>query len=95
MGRDPSLAGLVEESAAENMWDDLLFDRISKNTVPPYKGGKAALVEIPPETPLPLLHETLFGMRLRGVLPILAHVERYDSLMSEREWFLRLRTRAP
>ena len=33
---------------AENMWDDVFYDRIVADTIPHYRGTSAFLVEIPP-----------------------------------------------
>src|SRR5437868_6589967 len=34
--------------AAENMWDDVFWQRVGEDTVPGYRGTRAFLVEIPP-----------------------------------------------
>jgi protein-tyrosine phosphatase len=65
---------------AENMWDDVFFERLQAGTVPSYDGGDAFLVEIrPSELPLGMVDE-LFKLRMAGKAPVLAHPERYERL---------------
>ncbi|MCB9619311.1 MAG: protein tyrosine phosphatase [Sandaracinus sp.] len=62
---------------AEHFFDDVFWGLFQRGEHLPYPGGKAALVELPPER-LPLrLEHVFFEMRVRGVRPILAHPERY------------------
>jgi protein-tyrosine phosphatase len=65
---------------AENFWDELFLERALTATQPAYTGGRAFLVEIDPRHGPPRLEETLFQIRLRGLLPVLAHPERYSIL---------------
>jgi protein-tyrosine phosphatase len=64
---------------AENFWDELFLDRWPKAEQPTYTGGKAFLVEINVQVAPPRIEETLFQIRLQGLLPTLAHPERYAS----------------
>jgi len=69
--------------AAENMWDDVFFERSQKNSIPSYDGGDAFLFELrPAELPLGLT-EHLFRLRMAGKLPVLAHPERYHALWDD------------
>lgn len=62
---------------AEHFFDDVFWGLFKRGEHLPYPGGRAALVELPPER-LPLrLEHVFFEMRIRGVRPILAHPERY------------------
>ena len=62
---------------AENFWDDVFFDRWRTGQIPAYDQTRAFLFEIPVnEVPL-RLEETLFQMRTQGLLPVMAHPERY------------------
>ena len=71
--------------AAENMWDDVFFERMEADSIPSYDEGPAFLVEIP-VAELPVgFHEHLFRLRLRGKLPVLAHPERYEPLWRRPE----------
>lgn len=62
---------------AENFWDEVFFDRWRAGEIPVYDQTRAFLFEIPVnEVPL-RLEETLFQMGTRGLLPVMAHPERY------------------
>lgn len=62
---------------AENYWDHVFFERCQAGTVPSYDGGPAFLVEITPEETPARFEETLFQLRAKGRVPVLAHPERY------------------
>jgi protein-tyrosine phosphatase len=65
---------------AENFWDEVLAERLPRGAQPAYTGERAFLFEIPVATwPVRLL-ETLFDVRVRGLLPVVAHPERYSAL---------------
>jgi len=66
--------------AAENMWDDVFFQRVTEGTVPGYANTPAFLVEIQPSLMPPNMIELLFKLRIAGKLPVLAHPERYHAL---------------
>jgi protein-tyrosine phosphatase len=69
--------------AAENMWDDVFYDRLQHGTIPSYDGGDAFLVELrPPEMPVGVV-EQLFKLRMSGKAPVLAHPERYEALWTD------------
>ena len=70
---------------AENMWDDVFYERAGANTIPGYRGTTAFLVEIPPSLMPPQMKEQLFKFRLAGMLPVLAHPERYHALWDNDE----------
>ena len=66
--------------AAENMWDDVFFERSQRGAVPSYDSGSAFLFELrPPELPIGIF-EHLFRLRTAGKVPVLAHPERYEPL---------------
>ncbi len=77
--------------AAENMWDDVFLERLEHNTFPGYAGTKAFLVEIPPPVMPPNLRDRLFGLRMQGRIPVLAHPERYQPLWDNDELATALR----
>lgn len=62
---------------AENFWDSVFFERLTTKTFPTYGPGKAFLIEFSPERLPPGLDEHLFRLRVGGLLPALAHPERY------------------
>jgi protein-tyrosine phosphatase len=65
---------------AENFWDELFLHRSQAGELPRYTGERAFLVEVSPVATPPRLEEQLFRLRARGVLPVLAHPERYHAL---------------
>jgi protein-tyrosine phosphatase len=69
--------------AAENMWDDVFFERTQRGTIPSYDAGDAFLFELRP-TELPVgLTDHLFRLRMAGKLPVMAHPERYQPLWED------------
>jgi protein-tyrosine phosphatase len=77
--------------AAENMWDDVFYDRLQQGTIPSYDGGDAFLVELrPPEMPVGVV-EQLFKLRMSGKAPVLAHPERYEPMWNDDGLVERLR----
>jgi protein-tyrosine phosphatase len=69
--------------AAENMWDDVFFERSQRGAIPSYDRGASFLFELrPPALPVGLL-EHLFRLRTEGKVPILAHPERYEPLWED------------
>lgn len=67
---------------AENMWDSTLYERIEADSIPSYDGGPAFLVEFIP-TQLPItLSQSVFQLRRRKKLPVIAHPERYEQYWS-------------
>ena len=66
--------------AAENMWDATLYQRMENDQIPGYDGNRVFLMEFVP-TQLPVgLFERIFDLRCRGILPVVAHPERYVPL---------------
>ena len=62
---------------AENFWDEVFFARQQDGTIPGYGAGRAFLFEIG-RTDSPVhLEQSLFQLRTRGLLPVMAHPERY------------------
>ena len=67
---------------AEHFCDDRFWGLFERGRTLPYTGGKALLLELPPER-MPLgLDERCFRMQVRGVRPVLAHPERYAPLFA-------------
>jgi protein-tyrosine phosphatase len=78
--------------AAENMWDSTLYERMGTDRIPSYDDGPAFLVEFPPSL-LPVgLSASIFELRRRGRLPVIAHPERYVPLWSSPEQLDALRS---
>lgn len=71
--------------AAENFFDDLVWEQFAKGELIGYGAGKTALVEFPPQgTPLGT-RDRFFHMRLKGCRPVLAHPERYADAWSSSD----------
>ncbi len=69
--------------AAENMWDDVFFERSQRGAIPSYDDGPAFLFELrPPSLPIGIF-EHLFRLRTEGKCPVLAHPERYEPLWDD------------
>jgi protein-tyrosine phosphatase len=69
--------------AAENFWDEVFHDRLSRGGLPCYPGGKAFLFEVHPQSMPPRIEQTLFEIRLAGRLPVMAHPERYAAIQDD------------
>ncbi len=69
--------GLTMKLAAENYWDDVFFGRFKDLSFPRYDNGRAFLFEIPPPVIPARFEENLFRLAQQGLLPVLAHPERY------------------
>ena len=77
--------------AAENMWDDVFFERMQHGTIPSYDGGSAFLFELRPhEVPVGLT-DYVFKLQMAGKLPVLAHPERYQAMWSNDALLMKLR----
>lgn len=70
---------------AENMWDDVFIQRLARQEIPRYHGTQAFLVEIPPSLMPPGMVDHLFKLRVAGLVPVLAHPERYHALWDNDE----------
>ena len=77
--------------AAENMWDDVFYQRAAENAIPGYRGTVAFLVEIPPPLMPPGMIDQLFKWRMAGKVPVLAHPERYHALWDNDDLATQLR----
>jgi protein-tyrosine phosphatase len=68
---------------AENMWDDVFFERMQSQQIPHYARSAAFLFELPLAR-LPVgLEQVLFKLRLAGDLPVMAHPERYSDMLAD------------
>lgn len=70
---------------AEHWFDDVFWQLFSDRQAVPYPGGKAALVEFPPDSFPMRVEERFFEMNVRGVRPVLAHPERYSPLWKKSD----------
>ena len=78
------------ELACEHYFDDVVLGRIQRGAGLPYPGGKALLLEFY-DTRFPLsVDQQLAGLRRRGLLPVIAHPERYQVVWQQPEVLERL-----
>lgn len=77
---------------AESMWDDVFVKRIATDEIPRYHGTSAFLVEIPPPLMPPGMIDQLFKLRIKRMVPVLAHPERYQPLWDDDELARSLRS---
>ena len=68
---------------AENFWDDVLHGRLRERTIPAYGGGPAFLFEVHPQFMPAGLENELFQLRVSGLLPVMAHPERYTAIQRD------------
>jgi protein-tyrosine phosphatase len=69
--------------ASEHFFDDIVFGRLIRGEVLPYPGGKSILVEFGASAfPLRAQHR-MFDVRRAGLVPVLAHPERYQPVWSD------------
>ena len=63
--------------SSEHYFDDVVYERLIAGAALPYPGGRAVLLEFwGNEFPDIVVHR-LFDLRQRGLLPVIAHPERY------------------
>lgn len=75
----------ARQLASEHWFDDVTFERLLAGAGLPYPGGRAVLVEMNP-TAFPLrLPERLADLRRRGLVPVIAHPERYQPVWNDRD----------
>jgi protein-tyrosine phosphatase len=69
---------------AENYWDEVFLTRLHRGEgLPTYDGGPAFLFELNPGIMPPRFVETLFDLRIKGRLPVMAHPERYKMIQHD------------
>ncbi len=78
--------------AAENMWDDVFYQRTVDGTIPHYADTSAFLIELPPPLLPTGLLEQLFKFGRDGKVVVLAHPERYHALWGDDDLARKLRT---
>jgi protein-tyrosine phosphatase len=69
--------------ASEHFFDDVVFQRLTRGQGLAYPGGRAALVEFPPQAfPLRIQHR-FYDLKKHGLTPVLAHPERYSPVWAD------------
>ena len=64
--------------ASEHFFDDVVFERLKRGEGLPYPGGRALLVEFPPQAFPARIQHRFFDLRRQKITPVLAHPERYQ-----------------
>lgn len=82
----PSSVPLPELSlSSEHYFDEVVFQRLLNGQGLPYPGGKSVLLEFYQIDFPPMIQHRLFDLRARGLLPVIAHPERYQCLWRSPE----------
>ncbi|HEX3776121.1 MAG TPA: CpsB/CapC family capsule biosynthesis tyrosine phosphatase [Polyangiaceae bacterium] len=68
------------ELSSEHYFDDVVFRRLLAGEALPYPGGRAVLLEFYEIDFPPMIQHRLLDLRVRGLLPVIAHPERYRCL---------------
>jgi len=76
--------------SSEHYFDDVVFRRLLSGEGLPYPGGKAVLLEFYQIDFPPMVLHRLFDLRSRGLLPVIAHPERYQCLWRSADTLERL-----
>jgi protein-tyrosine phosphatase len=76
--------------SSEHYFDDVVFQRLLKGQGLPYPGGHAVLLEFYQIDFPPMIQHRLFDLRSRGLLPVIAHPERYQCLWRSPDTLERL-----
>jgi protein-tyrosine phosphatase len=85
--KDPALPEL--ELSSEHYFDDVVFQRLLAGEGLPYPGGRAVLLEFY-EVSFQQSERQLMTLKVRGLLPVIAHPERYRYLWRSPETLERL-----
>lgn len=78
------------ELASEHYFDDVIHKRLLNGEGLPYPGTQAALLEFHGDAFPRVVEERLFDLRRHGILPVIAHPERYRCLWRSPEILERL-----
>jgi protein-tyrosine phosphatase len=69
--------------AAENFWDAVLMERLLASRVPTYNTTPAFLFEVNTQMMPAEIESRLFQIRTNGLLPVMAHPERYAAVQRD------------
>ncbi len=83
--------GLPETAlSSEHYFDDVVYQRLLEGRGLPYPGGKAVLLEFYEIDFPPMIDRCFSELRRRGLLPVIAHPERYRCLWGSTDALERL-----
>jgi protein-tyrosine phosphatase len=71
--------------SSEHYFDDVVFQRLLAGEGLPYPGGRAVLLEFYQIDFPPMVQHRMADLRARGLLPVIAHPERYQCLWRDPE----------
>jgi protein-tyrosine phosphatase len=89
-GLEPSQALPKLALSSEHYFDEVVFRRLLDDRGLPYPGGRAVLLEFYEIDFPPAVEQRLFDLRVRRLLPVIAHPERYRCLWTSPEILERL-----
>jgi len=69
--------------ASEHFFDDVVFRRLIEGQALPYPNSRAVLIELPPNGFPAFLQARFFDLRVAGLVPVLAHPERYQPVWKD------------
>ncbi len=69
--------------ASEHWFDDAVFERLRGGAGLPYPGGKAVLIELPPQSFPMNLQARFVDLKRKGLRVVLAHPERYQPVWKD------------
>jgi protein-tyrosine phosphatase len=82
LSQGPAAGGLPRvHLSSEHFFDDVVFGRLLRGQGLPYAGG-AVLVEFGSAFPM-LVQHRFFDLRSHGLVPVLAHPERYEAVWQD------------
>jgi protein-tyrosine phosphatase len=76
--------------ASEHYFDDVVYQRLLEGKALPYPGGRAVLLEFYEIDFPPMIARCFAELRRRGLLPVIAHPERYRCLWHSSDALERL-----
>jgi len=76
--------------SSEHYFDDVVFRRLIEGKALPYPGGRAVLLEFYEIDFPPAIQHRLYDLRVRGLLPVIAHPERYQCFWRSPEMLERV-----
>ena len=76
--------------SSEHYFDDVVFERIMSNEALPYPGGHAILLEFYEMDFPSFVENRLVDIKKRGILPVIAHPERYRCIWKRPDTLERL-----
>jgi protein-tyrosine phosphatase len=84
-------AGLPELAlSSEHYFDEIVFQRLLDGQALPYPGERAVLLEFYGSDFPPMVQHRLLDLRARGLLPVIAHPERYQCMWRSPETLERM-----